>query len=222
MLNDGVVDITPEEEKAIDGFVKDLEQFYKKQTYERGVDVLSSFNRHTSEIAPKYGLDRVRWSFYTNYDDVEAYYDPEYSEISINVGNMVPDSKEEISNQEVDFAKMRESIYHEWVHFKQDEKLKKTHTKGLSTFEKMYQKTAYHDIKWEQMAIAREEIEWIKNHTKEIDSEWITRWLQRWGLSDAKESDQLKETNPKAYKRIMKYAIMFLLKKKAQAALKVK
>ncbi len=83
----------------------------------------------------------------------------------------------------------------------------------------MYKATEYYDIKWEQMAMARGEIEWIKRNLKRINPRYIIKWLQKHGLTGP-ETAMLRKENPEAYKRVLKYAVMFMLKKMAQQATK--
>jgi hypothetical protein len=72
------------------------------------------------------------------------------------------------------------------------------------------------------MAVARQELDWIKRRLKKPDRTSIIQQLQKWGLMHNPEVIKLQRSNPKAYKAILKYAIMFILKKQAQKAIKSK
>lgn len=232
MLKEGVVDIPLKEEKAIDSMLKELARFHKKRAtlHKDSSDnaICAALKEYTNEIlAPKYGLDQVFWRFlFDPYSANKAGYIPFPGigfpkELYINLAYDVPDSSEPLRNQKIDWNKVAESIYHEWVHVKQDIEVQKTHHRGMGSpmLRKMYKATAYHDMYWEQMAIARQEIEWIKRNMKRVKPQYILKWLQRQGLKSP-ETEMLKKENPEAYRRIMRYAIMFLLKRMAKKATK--
>jgi hypothetical protein len=71
-------------------------------------------------------------------------------------------------------------------------------------------------------ALARQEIEWIKQRIRKVTPEEVMKWLREWGLMSDPALIRLKNTNPMAYKRILKYAVMFILKKQAKAVTKTR
>lgn len=227
MLKEGVVNIPPEEEKAIESMLKELERFHKMRSklHKNSSDnaICAELKQYTNGVlAPKYNLDFLLWRFsYEATSIFKAGYVPNYNELYVNLAYHVENGLNPLRNQDIDWDKVAQSIFHEWVHVKQDVKIKKKHSRGMMTpmLWKMYKKTDYYDIKWEQMALAREEIEWIKRNINIINPIRIIKWLQKNGLTGPVIS-HLKEENPEAYRRILKYSIMFLLKQLAQQATK--
>lgn len=212
--------------------LKELERFHKKRStlHKDASDnaIRSALKQYTNDIlAPKYGLEDVFWRFlYDPYSTDKAGYIPAPSggdkkEIYVNLSYDVPDSSKPLRNQKIDWNKVAESVYHEWVHFKQDNAIKRTHKKGMASpmLRKIYKATAYHDMHWEQMSLARQEIEWIKRIIKRVNPQHIVKWLQRQGLKSP-ETEMLKIENPEAYRRILRYAVMFLMKRMAKQATK--
>ena len=55
-----------------------------------------------------------------------------------------------------------------------------------------------------------------------VTPEEVMKWLREWGLMSDPALIRLKNTNPMAYKRILKYAVMFILKKQAKAVTKTR
>jgi len=225
MLKEGIVDIPPQEEKAIDGFVKELERFHKKRSSihkdQSNNAICYALKEYANTVlAPKYGLTQIYWRFiYEPNSENKAGYIPTHDEIFVNLAYNVSNVKDGLQSQKIDWHGVAASIYHEWVHLKQDIRLKMDHPRGMSAFQKMYRSTAYSDIKWEQMAMARQEVEWIKRNIKRVKPEHVLKWLQRQGLRGP-DMQILNKTNPEAYKRILKYAVMFMLKKLAQKSTK--
>mgnify|MGYP001175475909 FL=1 len=230
MLLEGVVNIPPQEEKAIDAMVKALERFYKRHSdlYKNASSnaICAALKNHTNDVlAPKYKLNSVFWRFIYEPDNgIKAGYIPSLEgdgqkEVFINLAHNVSNRFRPLRIQKIDWDGVAESIYHEWVHVKQDIEIQKKQYKGMATpaLRKMYKATAYHDIKWEQMALARGEIEWIKRNLKKVKPQQIIKWLQQNGLMSP-ETIMIQKGNPTAYKRILKYAIMFMLKTMAQRA----
>ena len=80
----------------------------------------------------------------------------------------------------------------------------------------IYKNTKYENIKWEQMAFAKQELDWIKRNLKITSPSRILKHLKQNGLSDNWFESKLKQKNPKAYKSILKYAVMFVLRQMAR------
>lgn len=227
MINDGVVNIPAKEEKAINAFIENISNFYNKNKSayidKSDMAICSVIKQYANEISPKYHLEKIFWRFVYEVENVnKAGYIPKHNEIFVNLVFCVKKPKERLGGQAIDFKAVTVYIYHEWVHYKQDILVKKKHSKGLGGFFDMYNKTAYHDVKWEQMALARQEIEWIKQRIRKVTPEEVMKWLREWGLMSDPALIRLKNTNPMAYKRILKYAVMFILKKQAKAVTKTR
>lgn len=225
MIYEGVINIPVKEEKDINAFIVDISNFYNKNLggYVNKSDtaVCSAIKQYANEISSKHHLDKIFWRFVYEVENVnKAGYIPKYNEIFINLVFCVKKPKERLGGQAIDFNTVTVFIYHEWVHYKQDIHVQKKHSKGigLGGFFDMYNKTAYHDIKWEQMALARQEIEWIKQRIRKVKPDEVMKWLREWGLMSDPGVIKLKNSNPKAYKRILKYAFMYILAKQAKSS----
>jgi len=226
MLKEGVVNITPEEENAIDGMLGELEEFHKKNASDN-IDrsnnaICYTLKQHVNEeLAPKYNLTEVKWSFvYEPSSNIKAGYKPVDKVLFVNLAYSVRKMADGLSHQPLDFTLVAGSIYHEWVHVKQVS-LYKNHTSKdiIPSLMKIYSNTSYDDIRWEQMAIARQELDWIKRRLKKHDLTSVIEQLKKWGLMHTPAVIKLRRINPKAYKGILKYAVMFILKKQAQKAI---
>lgn len=223
MMNEGVVDISEKEEKAIDAFLKDLEKYHNKRSriHKDASDmaICVALREYANDVAaPKYELSQIKWVFGHFPDSLtKASYYAQYKEIIINTAHVVGSPRLPLANQKIDFKKVAVNVYHEWTHYKQDMLFRKATGRPLSSQE-IYRNKKYIDAPEEQMAFARGEIEWIKQNLKKTTPEEILRWLKKWGLVQSEDIAKVKKTNPKAYKRMLKYAVMFVLKKQAQRA----
>jgi hypothetical protein len=201
MLIEGVVDIPAQEEKAIDSMLKELERFHKKRStlHKDASDnaICAALKQYINDVlAPKYKFDYLFWRFvYEPRNSDKAGYVPTHDELFINLAYNVNDSSSPLRSQEINWSSVAESIYHEWVHVKQDDRIKHKHAKGMMT--PMLMK--------------------IKRNLKRTNPKYIIKWLQKQGLIGP-ETHSLRKKNPEAYKRILKYAVMFMLKTMAKTA----
>lgn len=225
MINDGVVDIPEKEEKSIDAFLKELEKYYNRRykIYKEysNMKICEDLREYSNTvIAPKYGLDEIKWNFgYFPDSSTKASYSASHKEIIINVAHAVGNSKLPLSKQKIDFKKISIHVYHEWTHFKQDLRYRKTTGKPF-TAQQMYAGKKYIDVPEEQMAFARGELKWINQNLKKTHPQEILKWIKKWGLVQSEDIAKVKKTNPKAYKKMLKYLVLFVLKKEAQEHLK--
>lgn len=212
IINDGTITISVAEEKTIDSFIKKLEKFYKKyhqlQVAESLQTIANALTEYANVISPKYNLDYLQWKFVT-VGSFEAIFIPSPQGIWINLRKMLRDSK-------VDFDKIAEYIYHEFVHFKQNILFKSNTGRDIDAEKDLYRKKGYFGSPWEQMAFAKQELEWVKRKVKKIHPSEVLKWIKKWGLSRSSTLNNLKQTNPEAYKRMLKYVVLFLLKQQAQ------
>jgi len=226
MIEEGIVNITPKEEKAIDIFISEISKFYnrrikihKTQSDEEIITLLDEYVN--GYLAPKLKLNRVNWRFIYNIRNHHVgLFDPQSNTITLNISNAVDYPSNPLNNQRIDLYKMSHYIYHEWVHFKQNELYKQSTGHDLDVLTQG--NIEYFDDPWEQMAFAYGEIEWIKQNIKKTDPKLVIKWLQKWGLLQGDRLSKLKRNNYTAYKKILKYAVLFLLKKQAQKAIKSK
>jgi hypothetical protein len=223
MIQEGVVNITPEEERSIDLFLKNLSKWHNKKlgTYPENSDEVSKILGQyvNSQSSPKYKLNTVTWRFkYFPDTRTKAAFVSKDLEIIINLAHAVDNLKLPLFKQKIHFEKLIPNVYHEWVHFKQDQLYKKN--TGNVDSNPLYKNKEYYDSPWEHMAFGRGEIEWIRTSLKKKTPKEILGWLKKWGLNQNDEISSLKRKNPDAYRKILKYAIMFALKKQSQEELK--
>lgn len=221
MIREGVANITGEEEKALDAFLKDLEKFHNRRSRihkdASDKDICASLSEYSNTIAaPKYGVNLILWTFgYSSDTYTKAAYSAPHKEILLNLAHTVGNSKLPLCKQKIDFKKIAVNVYHEWTHFKQDLLYRKATGKPL-TSQEIYAGKAYHDAPEEQMAFARGELEWIKQQAKKTNPQEILKWIKKWGLVQNEQIANLKKTNSKAYKRMLKYLVLYVLKKQAE------
>ena len=220
MINDGIVDISVKEENAIEDFIKRLVNFSEHITLQTDEEICEKITQYSNQLSKNYGkydLDDVLWRFVRwEKSNTGAVY---YSEIETIVVNLDPclDYSDPINQQKIDSEKLFELISHEWVHFKQNIAIKKSGKDGMhSVSRNIYKNTKYENIKWEQMAFAKQELDWIKRNLKITSPSRILKHLKQNGLSDNWFESKLKQKNPKAYKSILKYAVMFVLRQMAR------
>ena len=224
MIREGVVDISSEEEKRLDSFLKELAKHHNKRSKihkgQSDMAISVALREYANDIvSPKFGVDVVKWVFgYFPDSRTMAAYSIPNNEIIINLAHAVGNPKLPLEGQKLDFDKIAIHVYHEWVHVKQSVKYTGA-TGDMMTVDKLYGKRDYYDNPWEQMAFGRGEIEWIKRNVKKTKSSEIIKWLKKWGLVQSEKIASLKKSNPTAYRKILKYAILFALKKEAEKVL---
>lgn len=213
LIQEGVVKITSREEHALNSFVHDLLLFYNGIKEKTTYSILDDINKYTNEIlAPKYRLNYFKWEFvYDNKTKINALYKSLDKLLIINLAKFVPRPSLSLTTQEVDFDHLIETLYHEYVHVKQMQLVNPTE-KDIEWVRRMYKKLEYLNIPWEQMAHAKNELQWIKNKLKVVDPNQVIKVLKNMGLTNPR-FQLLKYSNYDAYKKILRYAILFVMDK---------
>lgn len=207
MLTDGVVDIL--NEKEIDSFLKDLANYANriiKKNASNIYNVSDHLTLYANRISKSYQLNNIKWDFHTDLmSNRNGGYSPKLNSIWINLPSI-------IKNDKIDEDRFSEIVYHELTHVKQVEKYKKFTGKN-PTSKGIYGKKSYNDSPWEQMALSRGELEYIKKVLNKVDPKQVINWVKKSGLISRTDLIQLKRTNYNAYKRILKYIVLFMMKK---------
>lgn len=102
-----------------------------------------------------------------------------------------------------------EIIVHEYVHFKQDALRNKNQGKYELPLD--YNDASYWKQPWELQAQAAEYLQYLKGRLNYTDPSDIVNNLRKLGVLHDRDLNRLKRTDLKAWKRVMKNAIMMTL-----------
>ncbi len=209
-LSEGIINLTDEEKHNLRDYLSKMSLFvghlFKSGNPIPATDFAKQIQPYSDTIN-KIGID-IRFVF-SAYEYV-GMFNKNDNAIYINLRFLTKFTLDKYDNvayfNSIDVDELKSAIVHEYIHFKQDVLRKAKQSRYETDYEK-YNKN-YWKQPWEHQAYAGGYLEYLRSKLKYIKPNDILRSLKKLGFVHAKRLDDLKRTNLKAWKNIMKNAIM--------------
>ena len=165
--------------------------------------IVNALNKKSNELHTRlYQMPPIQFYFYPGSNWTARYNNPT---IDINLSYLSRNNDH--NNIEIIWwHKVKSSIVHEWIHHKQSLKIPKKAIDWIGSDDPEY----FLKPDQEHMTIAASEVEDLRSLLNTIDPKRIISQLKKFGITRY-NLKTLKQSHPKAWKRIMKNAIMYAL-----------
>ena len=215
MLSEGAIQIKPNEKRKLVQYVQTLKAKVA-ELLKNGPLPYTTFLQELNEFSKKGMIaPTLSVTYEWNKENIAGTYDQEFRYIIINLYTMVkisPTGQETFNIVSIDFSALMVTLIHEYVHFKEDMKIRSLHYgKTLPFIEHPPGSAKYLEDPQERQAWAAGHLEYIKHHLDTQDPKKLIAFLRTNGLNINPTLATLKKTDYASWKRIMKNAIMMAI-----------
>lgn len=223
---EGAISIHPDDKKDIDKYFVEMDKYSEsmfkvvtdgntRNTFVDSDDVISALQLMSDKLSSEFDF-KIKY-YFKNKSDIKGYYDKDTNIIMINLflhSNFAIwrnglDRTFKINS--VNFKSIRLTFYHEFVHHIQTVLRKEKSGNDYTLPTNWSDKDKYMKRPWEQQAHAVAYLEKLKQELNVKKPEVILKQLKKHGLVRQDILNDLKKSDYKSWKAIMKQAIMSII-----------